>query len=303
MGRRSALIPLHAASKSDIEGRPRCATSIAMVKSKRSICKEIATRTLRAIPKALIAGSCVAAFPQSAVAFTSPAEAAKTRNLLIGGTALVAATSAQIIRVTRDGIRASAAASSTDTVATTAVGEEKRSKGATKPEKIPITVLAGFLGAGKTTALKQLLENTEGIKVGTIVNDMASINIDAKLISNPMSGDGKNTNAVGKGSTAGTVELQNGCACCSLSDELLTSVSDLMKGRDLDAIVVELSGVADPAAVQTNWKQALVAKHPATEVADLGRVVTVVDSHTFGSDWMTWDTAAKREWAGEDDKW
>lgn len=56
---------------------------------------------------------------------------------------------------------------------------------------------------------------------------------------------------------SGTVELQNGCACCSLSDELLTSVTDLMEGRDLDAIVVELSGVADPAAVRQNWDQAV----------------------------------------------
>ena len=76
-----------------------------------------------------------------------------------------------------------------------------------------------------------------------------------------------------------------------------------MEGRDLDAIVVELSGVADPAAVKLNWKQAIQAKHPATESAELGRIVTVVDSHTFGTDWMTWDTAGKRDWAEEGDKW
>lgn len=172
----------------------------------------------------------------------------------------------------------------------------------TRP-KVPITILAGFLGAGKTTALKRLLENTDGIKVGTVVNDMAAVNIDAKLISNPMnSKDSDTNNLVAKGNAGGTVELQNGCACCTLSDELLTSVSDLMEGRELDAIVVELSGVADPDAVKQNWEAAVAAKHPATNIADLQRVVTVVDSHTFGSDWHSWDTAGTRKWAEEGDK-
>lgn len=88
----------------------------------------------------------------------------------------------------------------------------------TKAGKIPIVILGGFLGAGKTTALKRLLENTDGIKVGTVVNDVASVNIDAKLLSNPMNSGGSNSGSntaggtVGKGSAGGTVELQNGCA-------------------------------------------------------------------------------------------
>ena len=169
-------------------------------------------------------------------------------------------------------------------------------------QKVPITILAGFLGAGKTTALKRLLENTDGIKVGTIVNDVAAVNIDAKLISNPMTNlNGPSNTPVAKGNAGGTVELQNGCACCSLSDELLTSVSDLMEGRRLDAIVVELSGVADPEVVRQNWEAAVDAKHPSTAIADLQRVVTVVDSHTFGTDWMSWDTAKKRQWAEGDE--
>ncbi len=89
-----------------------------------------------------------------------------------------------------------------------------------KAGKIPIVILGGFLGAGKTTALKRLLENTEGIKVGTVVNDVASVNIDAKLLSNPInigggagsSGEGGKSGPVGKGNVGGTVELQNGCA-------------------------------------------------------------------------------------------
>jgi G3E family GTPase len=100
------------------------------------------------------------------------------------------------------------------------------------------------------------LENNQSIKIGTIVNDVASVNIDAKLVSNTDSwNESKN-----KG---GVIELQNGCACCSLAYELMESVMQLTSGdgadgsrRELDAIVVELSGVSDPVAVRDNWEVA-----------------------------------------------
>lgn len=105
-----------------------------------------------------------------------------------------------------------------------------------KKKKIPTILLAGFLGSGKTTTLKHLLENNSNIKIGTIVNDVASVNIDAKLISS----EANNVDSYNAG--GGVVELQNGCACCSLADELFTSIMTLTKGgeRELDAIVVEL---------------------------------------------------------------
>ncbi len=112
----------------------------------------------------------------------------------------------------------------------------------------PMTLLSGFLGSGKTTTLQNMLTNKEGIKIGVVVNDVASVNIDSKLLSNP-------NNVIG---SEETVELQNGCACCSLADELLTSVEQLTNNgeRELDHIVIELSGVADPEAVKNNWKGA-----------------------------------------------
>ncbi|KAL7546719.1 hypothetical protein ACHAWF_010049 [Thalassiosira exigua] len=261
--------------------------------------KSVASRALRRSLHASCAAAgaaALASFPRPALAFVPTDGFSRAvlgdpliRTAVVGAAGVVAAAGFPRLLVRKAGATVTAGAS--------AAGVESE-KG-----KVPVTILSGFLGAGKTTALKRLIENTEGIKVGTIVNDVASVNIDAKLISNPMNGDGSDGGAaVGRGNPGGTVELQNGCACCSLSDELLTSLSDLMKGRDLDAIVVELSGVADPAAVRNNWKQAVMAKHPATEKAELGRVVTVVDSHTFGTDWMTWDTAGKREWTSEDDK-
>ena len=151
-----------------------------------------------------------------------------------------------------------------------------------------MTLLSGFLGSGKTTTLKHLLENTEGVKIGVIVNDVASVNIDAKLVSS---------------SNQGIVELQNGCACCSLADELLTSVQTLLeKKKGLDALVVELSGVADPMAIKANWQTAKLKGHPVTYQTDVTKVVTVVDACTFGTDWMAWDVAGEREgWTEEGD--
>lgn len=147
--------------------------------------------------------------------------------------------------------------------------------------KIPIILLSGFLGAGKTTTLQHLLQNTDGSKIGVVVNDMASVNIDAKLVA---------------GTQDGVIELQNGCACCSLADELLESVKLLLNGdRKFDALVVELSGVADPIAIKSNWNAAKMKGHPITEMADISQVVTLIDACTFGTDWMTWDLASERE--------
>ena len=125
---------------------------------------------------------------------------------------------------------------------------ESTSDEETKKTIPPMTLLSGFLGSGKTSTLQSLLSNTDGIRIGVIVNDVASVNIDSKLISNP-------NNAL---NGEDTVELQNGCACCSLADELLTSVEQLTNNgqRELDHIVIELSGVADPEAVKTNWEGA-----------------------------------------------
>ena len=136
-----------------------------------------------------------------------------------------------------------------------------------------------------------MLENNQSIKVGTIVNDVASVNIDAKLVSN--------TDSLNENKAGGVIELQNGCACCSLADELMESVIQLTKDQDgalreLDAIVVELSGVADPVSVRDNWEVAKMQGHPATKLASLQRTVTLIDASTFGTDWMTWDTAGDR---------
>lgn len=142
-------------------------------------------------------------------------------------------------------------------------------------KKIPITVLGGFLGSGKTTLLQNLLENNEGLRIAVIVNDVASVNIDSKLVK-------------GENRAAGMVELQNGCACCSRADELLASVSELvtlsdMRGEEdaFDHVVIELSGVADPRAVRSKFQEAVLYDMPLMERVNLDTMVTLVDPTTF----------------------
>jgi G3E family GTPase len=125
--------------------------------------------------------------------------------------------------------------------------------------------------------LQNLLENKDQLKIGVIVNDVASINIDSKLVAS---------------ANQGIVELQNGCACCSLSDELFSSIEKLLTGRTLDGIVIELSGVADPVAIQNQWK--IHATASTTTKAKLENIVTIIDATTFGTDYMAWDRAGER---------
>lgn len=148
---------------------------------------------------------------------------------------------------------------------------------------IPVTVLSGFLGAGKTSLLQHMLNNNEGKKIAVIVNDVASVNIDSKLVRGQIvSTDGDDA------APAGIIELQNGCACCSTSGELLSSVSELMTLSDLrqedekfDHIVIEMSGVAEPRSVRNIFQEATMYDMPLMDRVRLDTLVTVVDCSTY----------------------
>jgi G3E family GTPase len=140
---------------------------------------------------------------------------------------------------------------------------------------IPVTIISGFLGTGKSTLLQHLLHNKEGRRIAVIVNDVATVNIDSKLVSS--------TNEA-----SGIVQLQNGCACCSLSDELLSSVEELVTMSDIRGenegfqhIVVELSGVADPKGIRSKFQEAIMYDMPVMKRVQLDTMVTVVDCSAF----------------------
>jgi G3E family GTPase len=132
------------------------------------------------------------------------------------------------------------------------------------------------LEVARQDLLRHLLHNKQGLRIAVIVNDVASVNIDSKLIASATDG------------ASGMVELQNGCACCSKSEELLSSVSELvmlsdLKGEELGFhhIVVEMSGVADPKSVRAKFQEAILYDMPLMDRVRLDTMVTVVDCSSF----------------------
>jgi G3E family GTPase len=107
---------------------------------------------------------------------------------------------------------------------------------------VPITILTGFLGAGKTTLLNRILTGNHGLRVGVLVNDFGSINIDAELV---------------VGVDANMISLANGCVCCQIRDDLVDSVVDLIaRPERVEYILLEASGVADPAGIFATFNDA-----------------------------------------------
>jgi G3E family GTPase len=170
--------------------------------------------------------------------------------------------------------------------------------------KVPITLLSGFLGSGKTTLLQELLTNKGGMRVGVVVNDVASVNIDAKLVRD-RSSSGIRTKS---GEGMEFVELENGCACCNASDELMVCIVQLLEmsaagGYKFDRIVIEMSGVAEPKNVRREFQEAMSEGHPVFDAATLASMITVVDSpHFFDLFSSKHDVADHAELLGVDEQ-
>lgn len=143
-------------------------------------------------------------------------------------------------------------------------------------EKLPVTVLSGFLGAGKTTVLSHILNNREGMKVAVIVNDMSEINIDSAILQNEVSLNH---------SEEKLVEMSNGCICCTLREDLLEEVNKLAREGRFDYLVIESTGISEPLPVAETFTFADEAGVSLSDVADLDTMVTVVDAFNFMQDY------------------
>ncbi|MAN20536.1 MAG: 4-hydroxytetrahydrobiopterin dehydratase [Gammaproteobacteria bacterium] len=154
-------------------------------------------------------------------------------------------------------------------------------------EKLPVTVLSGFLGAGKTTVLTHILNNRQNKKVAVIVNDMSEINIDSSMVKSDVSLSHKEEKLV---------EMSNGCICCTLREDLLLEVTKLAKEGRFDNLVIESTGISEPLPVAETFTFADEDGVSLSDVAKLDTMVTVIDAVNFLKDY---DEAKYLKDAGE----
>ena len=159
-------------------------------------------------------------------------------------------------------------------------------------KEVPVLLLTGYLGSGKTTLLNRILSNRQGIKFAVIVNDIGEVNIDASLIAK---------GGVVSSNDDSLVALQNGCICCTLQNDLMQQVSDLMN-QAFDYIVIEASGICEPEPIARTLCSMSLMAPDLTKTAEprLDAIVTVVDALRLQSEFESGDKLKSSKIAEED---
>lgn len=147
--------------------------------------------------------------------------------------------------------------------------------------KIPVTIITGFLGAGKTTLIRHLLQNNQGRRIAVLVNEFGEVGIDGEILKSCQVCDEEETET-------NIIELANGCLCCTVQEEFLPTMQELLKRRDtIDSILIETSGLALPKPLVQAFRWPEIRTK-----ATVDGVITVVDSEALANGQLVGDLQA-----------